>query len=257
MKKENSKKLYPKIQYIVVPIIILIIWGIAGMLGWIKGYTIPTLGKVFETAWLLTKSFVLIEHIIYSVLRVLVGFLIAAILGIVLGIFTALSKTFYTYSDCLIQILKPVPPIAWIPIAILWLGIGEPTKIFIIFIGAFFPVFANTVDGIRQIEGKYVEVAEVLEIPRMKFIKKVIILGSLPSIMTGLRVGLGSAWMCVVAAEMVAATRGIGYMLMDGRSLSRPDMVILGMFIVGIIGKLMNGWLLKLEKKKIYWQKND
>lgn len=256
MNHKRSKRIVEKVQYIIVPVIILIIWEIAGLLGWIKVYTIPRPLKIVETAFDLTKNLILIQHIVSSVIRVVAGFSIAAILALILGILTALSKKFYKYTDCFIQILKPIPPIAWIPLAILWLGIGESSKLFIICIGAFFPIFSNVVDGIKQIEGKFLEVAEILEIPRAKFIKKVIILGALPSIMTGLRVGLGSAWMCVVAAEMIAATRGIGYMLMDGRSLSRPDMVILGMLIIGFIGKLMNDWLLKLEKKKIYWIRN-
>lgn len=253
--REVKKYIIYKLQYILIPIIILLIWQVGSFLGIIKEYTISSPIKVLITTYQMIKSTVLLENILWSVFRVIIGFLLAAILGISFGILTARSKTFAKYTDCILQIIKPIPPIAWIPIAILWFGIGEFTKIFIIFLGAFFPIFSNVVDGIKQIDSKYIEVAEVLEIPKRKMILKVILLGALPSIMTGLRVGLGSAWMCVVAAEMIAATRGVGYMLMDGRSLSRPDIVILGMFVIGIIGKVMNDFLLKLEKRKIYWNR--
>ncbi len=121
--------------------------------------------------------------------------------------------------------------------------------------GAFFPIFINTVDGIKNIDAKYFELAQVYEVPKMKLIRKIVIPGALPQIMTGIRLGLGNAWVCVVAAEMIGATTGVGYMLADGRSLSRPDVVILGMLIVGIIGKIMDDLILRLRDKIIIWNK--
>ncbi|HEY8805579.1 MAG TPA: ABC transporter permease [Clostridium sp.] len=242
------------VKYYTLPILIIIIWEVAAIAGWITPYTMPAPHKIILTAWELIKDFSLIKDVGVSVIRVLGGFVIAAVLGIIIGVLSAISKDFELFTEFIMQVLKPIPPIAWIPIAILWFGIGETSKVFIIFVGAFFPIFVNVIDGIRQIEDKYVEVATIFEVPKLKFIKKVVIPGAMPSIMTGLRIGLGNAWICVVAAEMIAATQGIGYMLMDGRSLSQPDKVILGMLMVGIIGKAMDDALKKLEVKLIYWR---
>lgn len=161
---------------------------------------------------------------------------------------------FEKLTDFALQILKPIPPIAWIPLAILWFGIGEASKIYIIAIGAFFPVFVNTLGGIKNIDKKYLELASVYEVPRSRVIREVILPGALPFIMTGLRLGLAGAWICVVAAEMIAATKGVGYMLMDARSLARPDIVILGMLVIGLIGKLMDDAVRMLEKHMIMWK---
>ena len=118
---------------------------------------------------------------------------------------------------------------------------------------SFFPIFVNTVDGVKNIDTKYFELAKVYEIPKNKLINKIIVPGALPTIMTGIRLGLGNAWVCVVAAEMIGATSGVGFMLSDGRSMSRPDIVILGMLIVGIVGKIMDDLLKILRNKVITW----
>jgi sulfonate transport system permease protein len=128
-----------------------------------------------------------------------------------------------------IQVLRPIPPIAWIPLAILWFGIGESSKVFIIFLGAVFPIVINTLEGIRATDRRFVELARVLEVPRGRFVRQVILPGALPAIITGLRVGLGNAWVCVVAAELIAADKGVGFIIVDGRELSRTDVVIAGM----------------------------
>ena len=129
----------------------------------------------------------------------------------------------------MIQVLRPIPPIAWIPLAILWFGIRESSKVFIIFLGAVFPIVINTLEGIRATDRRFVELARVLEVPRGRFVRQVILPGALPAIITGLRVGLGNAWVCVVAAELIAADKGVGFIIVDGRELSRTDVVIAGM----------------------------
>ncbi|MBO7618704.1 MAG: ABC transporter permease, partial [Bacteroidales bacterium] len=147
----------------------------------------------------------------------------------------------------------PIPPIAWIPLAILWFGIGESSKLYIIFYGAFFPILLNTVDGIHNIDKRYLELGRVYEVDKKRLVWRVILPGALPSILTGIRVGLGNAWVCVVAAEMIAATKGIGYMLTNGRSLSRADDVILAMLLIGIVGKFMDDVLKFVSKKIMKW----
>jgi sulfonate transport system permease protein len=251
-KKFSSKILFLGL-YLALPIIILIIWKAADIAGFIKPYTMPAPEKVLKTAGDILKNGTLIGHILASFFRVIEGFGIALILALILGIGIGLSKKLEIFTDITVQILKPIPPIAWIPLAILWFGIGEVSKIFIIILGAFFPILLNVVDGIKNIDDKYLELGKVYEVPKIKFIRGVILPGALPSIMTGVRVGLGNAWVCVVAAEMIAATKGVGYMLTDGRNMSRPDLVILGMLIIGIVGKVMDDVLKSISTKITKW----
>jgi sulfonate transport system permease protein len=179
--------------------------------------------------------------------------MIAAVFGLIIGIAMGLSKKAERFFEVTVQILKPIPPIAWIPLAILWFGIGEQSKLFIIFLGAFFPILLNTISGIHNLDPRYLELAEVYEVDRRRKISKIILPGAMPEILTGIRIGLGNAWVCVVAAEMIAASRGIGYMLSNGRSMSRPDIVILGMLLIGIIGKIVDDLLKLIFSKLIEW----
>lgn len=239
--------------YLALPVIILTVWESADLAGLIHPYSMPAPKAIFQVIAEYMESGALWDNIIVSLVRVLEGFFLALIAALIVGINVAIFPKFEIFTDLVIQIVRPIPPIAWIPLAILWFGIGQGSKIFIIFLGAFFPVFINTVDGIKTIDSKYFELCEVYEVSKMDFIKKVVIPGALPSITTGIRLGLGNAWVCVVAAEMIGATSGVGYMLSNGRSLSRPDVVILGMLIVGIFGKIMDDILKKIREKIIVW----
>jgi sulfonate transport system permease protein len=242
------------IQFALLPLVILALWQFLFYLGYIKPITLPPPSQVATTFWELLKSGALERHIGISIVRVLEGFGIAALLGLGLGVAIGLSKTLDRMTDIVIQLIKPIPPIAWIPLAILWFGIGEESKVYIIFLGAFFPIIVNTIDGIRQTDQKLVELARILDVPRTTFIRQVVIPGALPAIMTGLRVGLMVAWMCVVAAELIAASSGIGYLIMDARQLSQPSVVLVGMITIGVIGKAMDSFIKRLEARLITWK---
>ncbi len=241
------------ILYMLLPVLILCVWEGADRLNLLHSYSMPSIKSIVETVAEYWENGKLLDNILISFLRVIQGFLVALASGLGFGVLVSVFPKFDTFTDLVIQILRPIPPIAWIPLAILWFGIGESSKIFIIFLGAFFPVFLNTVDGIKSVDSKYFELVEVYEVSKKDLIVKVIIPGALPSIMTGIRLGIGSAWVCVVAAEMIGATSGVGYMLANGRSLSRPDIVVLGMLIVGIFGKIMDDILKVLRDKVITW----
>ncbi|MDR2152097.1 MAG: ABC transporter permease [Helicobacteraceae bacterium] len=241
-------------QYLVLPILLVAIWKIADVVGWIQPYTMPPPEDVVMTGVEFVEDGTLWEHTKASVIRVSYGFAIALVLALTLGIVIGLSRTAERLTGAILQTVQPIPPIAWIPLAILWFGIGEGSKLYIIAIGAFFPILINTIEGIKNIDPKFLELAKVYETSRWRVIARVILPGALPFIMAGVRLGLSMAWICVVAAELIAAQAGIGYMLMDGRSLSRPDMVILGMLIIGVIGKALDDLLRKLAKKAIRWQ---
>jgi sulfonate transport system permease protein len=242
------------IQYLVLPATLLAIWQILFHAGFIRPVTLPPPTRLARTFLELVENGELFRHVEISVLRVLEGFALAALVGTVLGIGIGLSRKMDRLTDLILQLMKPIPPIAWIPMAILWFGIDEASKIFIIFMGAFFPILVNVTDGIRQTDRKYVEVARILSVRRGKFIRQVVIAGAFPSIMTGLRVGLGVAWICVVAAELIAASRGVGYMIMDARQLSQPDVVLVGMITIGVIGKLMDYTIKQAEHRLVTWK---
>lgn len=250
---ETNKTIGYWILYIFFPVLILCVWEGADLLHLLHSYSMPSLKSIISTIIEYWQNGKLVANILISFWRVLEGVLIALVFGLGSGILVSVFPRFNTFTDLVIQILRPIPPIAWIPLAILWFGIGESSKIFIIFLGAFFPIFLNTVDGIRSVDSKYFELVEVYEVSKKDLIFKLIIPGALPSIMTGIRLGIGSAWVCVVAAEMIGATSGVGYMLSDGRSLSRPDIVILGMLMIGVFGKIMDDLLKRLRDKVITW----
>jgi len=240
--------------YLSAPVIVLVVWQLLSSIGFIRPMILPSPTSVAEVCWDLLASGELGKHVLASALRVIEGFALAAASGLFLGVAIGLSRTFGRFAELPIQLTKPIPPIAWIPLAILWFGIGEWAKIYIIFIGAFFPILINTIDGIRQTDNRFVELARILEVPHWRFVRQVILPGALPQIMTGLRLGLNIAWMCVVAAELIAASSGVGFLIMDARQLSQTDIVLAGMLTMGILGKVTDDLLRALEKRLVSWR---
>ncbi len=253
MIKNIFKKTGYAAEYIALIVVIIAVWAIMGETGQLNTVILPTPGAIVETFVKLISKGTLLTNLWISVARVLQGYFIASVLGIVLGILFGLSKHLNRLTELLIQIIKPIPPIAWIPLVILWFGIGESGKIFLIFLGGFFTILINVMDGIRQTDVKLVEVSKSMETPFLKHVFKMVIPGAAPNIFTGLRTGLSSCWMCVVAAELVASTTGLGYMIMNARQYGQTGTVIVGMLAIGIIGKLMDSILKWIEKLVIRW----
>ena len=233
----------------ILPAVVLLVWQLLAVFDRVNPILLPAPLAIAGTALDMLTSGELAAHLQTSILRVLEGFVLAGVLALLLGGAMGLSQRVFSLLNLTLQLLRPIPPIAWIPLAILWFGIEEGSKVFIIALGAFFPIFTNVLGGIRQTEKNFVELAKVLEAPRTKFIRQVVIPGALPYVATGLRTGLGYAWMCVVAAELSAGMRGIGYMLTDARAMMQTDRVIVGMLAIGVIGKLMDSMLLLLERR--------
>ena len=241
------------LEYIIVPVLILVVWTILEKKGSLNTVIMPAPSKILSTFLSLVKSGQLWKNLSISLIRVLKGYAIAACLGIVLGILIGLFRHLNRLTDLLIQIIKPIPPIAWIPLVILWFGIGEEGKVFLIFLGGFFTILINVVDGIRQTDRKLIEVSRSMETPFLKHVFLLVIPHSAPNIFTGLRVGLSSCWMCVVAAELVSSTTGLGYMIMNARQFGQTDVVIVGMLTIGVLGKVMDSLLRVVEKAVIRW----
>ncbi len=251
---KQKRRLAVFIEYFGLLIILIAIWQILSDRGFINPLILPSPSGIVECFVELMKDGSLPKNLMISSKRVLTGYAVSAVLALVLGILIGLSPRFKQMTDLIIQILTPIPPISWIPLVILWFGIGESSKVFLIFIGGFFTILVNVVDGIRRIDVKLVELANAMVIPRMKYVFQIVIPYAAPNIFTGLRVGLGQSWMCVVAAELVASSTGLGYMIMYARQFGQTDVVIVGMLMIGVIGKMMDSILMAVEKKVIRWK---
>lgn len=253
MNSSASKKAIYAVEYIALIVTVAAVWCIMAGRGTLNEIIMPTPSKVADTVVSLISSGTLWTNLVISVVRVMKGYFIAVVLGVTLGILIGLSKHFERLTVLVIQIIKPIPPIAWIPLVILWFGIDESGKVFLIFLGSFFNILINVYDGIKQADEKYIEVSKSMETPFFKHIFQLIIPGAAPNIFTGLRIGLSSGWMCVVAAELVSSTTGLGYMIMNARQFGQTDVVIVGMLTIGIIGKVMDSLLRLIEKHAIKW----
>jgi NitT/TauT family transport system permease protein len=188
------------------------------------------------------------EHIFASLMRVGTGFALAACIAIPTGLWLGRVDGAYITLNPIFQILRPISPIAWIPLAILWFGVGNMSPIFLIFIAAVFPMIVQTSAGVHTIERRYLHAAENFGVSRARLFRRVIIPAVLPDIIIGMRIALGVAWLVVVAAEMIALRSGLGYLIMDSRNAgNRYDLVIAGMIIIGVIGLILDAVMRRLE----------
>jgi NitT/TauT family transport system permease protein len=188
------------------------------------------------------------QHIAASLFRVGSGFALAALIAIPLGLWMGWTRGAFQTLNPLIQMLRPISPIAWIPIAILWFGVSDASPTFLIFLSSFFPVVVATTSGVHLVERQYIRAARNFEVGGFRLFRQVIFPAALPQIITGMRVGLGVAWLVVVAAEMVAINSGLGYLIIDSRNAgTRYDLVVAGMVIIGVIGFLLDLAMRQLE----------
>jgi NitT/TauT family transport system permease protein len=212
----------------------------------------PTPWQVVTGAMELVRDGTLFEHIGASLFRVGTGFGLAVVVAVPLGLWMGWVKGAYVTLNPLFQILRPISPIAWIPIAILWFGVGNLSPIFLIFISSVFPMVVQTVAGVHTIEKRYLRAAANFGVSRATLFRQVVIPAALPQIIVGMRIGLGVAWLVVVAAEMIALRSGLGYLIIDSRNAgNRYDLVIAGMIIIGLIGLLLDGLMRLLEGLKV------
>jgi NitT/TauT family transport system permease protein len=208
----------------------------------------PTPLQVVTATLELAREGTLWDHIGASLLRVGVGFSLAVAVGVPLGLLMGWVRAAHTTLNPLVQILRPISPIAWIPLAILWFGVGDVSPIFLIFLSAVFPITVQTIAGVHTIERQYLRAAANFGVSRSRLFLQVVIPAVLPQIIIGMRVSLGVAWLVVVAAEMIALRSGLGYMIIDSRNAgNRYDLVVAGMVIIGITGLMLDGFMRRLE----------
>ncbi len=240
---------------LLVPALLLALLEAVVRVGWIPPYLMPAPSELFVTLLELAEG-PLWQHILASTLRVLLGFAIGASLALLLGSAVGISRRLEAYLDPTFQALRAVPGLAWVPLLLIWLGIDETSKVTLIAIGSFFPMYMNLVAGIRNVDRKLVELGELYRLPRLQQIRRIFVPAAQPYLFTGLRNGLSMAWLCVVAAELLAATEGIGYLLTDGRETSRPDLVLVAIVVLALMGKLSDSLLKALEHRALRWRDN-
>ncbi|WP_425106458.1 ABC transporter permease [Ancylobacter sp.] len=196
----------------------------------------------------------LVTHLAVSTARVLAGYALGVVLAVPIGALVGLNRRAESLLDPTFQALRAIPGLAWVPLLLLWLGIDEGPKVTLIAIGSFFPVYLGLIAGIRNVDRKLVEVGEMYGLGPVALVRRIFLPAALPSLFTGLRQGLSLAWMCLVAAELIAATQGIGYLLTDGREVSRPDIVIAAILMLALLGKLSDTLLKRLERRALHWR---
>jgi sulfonate transport system permease protein len=226
---------------------------LAVRLGWVAAHLLPPPSEIAHTLLALAGQG-LAGHVLVSTARVLAGFVAGAGLAIALGVWVGLSRRAEAVLDPSFQALRAIPSLAWVPLLLLWLGIDEGAKLALIAIGAFFPVYMGVASGLRDVDRKLVEVAEMADLKPIALARRVLLPAALPAVWTGLRNGLSLAWMFMVAAELIAATRGLGYLLTDGRETGRADIVLAAIVLLALMGKLTDSGMQVLENRWLSWR---
>jgi ABC-type nitrate/sulfonate/bicarbonate transport system permease component len=233
--------------------VILILWELGVRAGWINGNIVPAPSATLHALVELARAGYLWRDVGASVLRVTIGFSFAAFAAISLGLALGIWRNAAAYILPVIELIRPISVLAWIPLAILWFGLGDHSAWFIIFLGSFFPIFTNTYLGACSVAPIHIQVAQCFGAGRWLFLRRVMFPSALPYIIAGLRVGLGVGWTCVIAAELIAATSGLGYMIQLARTMIETENVMAGMIVIGVIGFIMNSGMLWLERRFIRW----
>ncbi|MGC7403697.1 aliphatic sulfonate ABC transporter permease SsuC [Pandoraea pneumonica] len=236
-----------------VPIVLVTVWQIAAEAGWLSTRVLPAPSAVVDAAWQLAVSGQIWRDIGVSTGRAVLGFVIGGGLGLLLGMLTGLSRVAETALDSSFQMLRNIPHLALIPLVILWFGIDEKAKLFLVSIGVFFPMYLNTYAGIRAVDGQLVEMARSYGLRGWALYRDVILPGALPSILVGVRFSLGLMWVTLIVAETISAQSGIGYLTMNAREFLQTDIVLVGILLYALLGKLADVLAKELEFRWLRW----
>lgn len=237
----------------IVPILLLIIWEVVVRMELVSTSLFPSPFSIIVKGWELLLSGELVTHISASLGRALAGMLIGGVIGFVLGIVNGLSDKSYTYLDSTIQMIRNVPHLALLPLVIVWLGIGEEAKIFLVVLGVLFPVYVNTFHGIRNVDPKLVEMGKMYNLKGWRLFKDILFPGALPSIFVGLRYALGVMWLTLIVAETIPTQVGIGYLATNAREFMQTDIIVLSIIIYALLGKLADMIAKIGEDRALQW----
>lgn len=259
--RKSGKTWHPAriVTPLIVPLLLLLAWDLAvrvtgtllipppkevGLMLWDFAF-----GGIYDDAFSETLSL----HLWKSVTRVYGGFFAAALIGIPLGLLIGRIKIIRDLLDPTLQLLRPVPVTAWLPLSMIFFGIGPNAAIFLVFLGAFYPIVFNTIFGVKSVDGRLFEAAQMLGCSGSSLFRQVVLPASIPSILNGLRLGHGFAWILIVVGEMTGVPEGLGAVIMDGRMLSRTDLVIAGMIVIGLTGYTTDRLLVLLNNRLLKW----
>jgi sulfonate transport system permease protein len=239
---------------LVVPALLLCAWQAESWAGLVRHNLLPPPAAVVSTVLDLARRGQLWGHIGITLLRVFFGFFIGTAAATACGALTGYSTLWRRLLDPTIQALRSIPSIAWVPLFILWLGIFEAAKVTLIAVGVFFPVYLNLMAGIEGVDRRLVEVGRVYRFSSWRLVRRILIPATLPAYITGLRSGLGLGWMFVVAAEIMGASQGIGFLLIDGEQTGRPALIIAAILLFAVLGKLTDLTLSLARRRALAWQ---
>ena len=238
------------------PVVLLVVWEALAQGGWLTPHILPAPSKVIKTAFKLTTAGSLLNDLGISLARAAAGFAIGGAVGFVLGTLVGFSRIAEAAIDRSVQMIRAIPFLAALPLVIVWLGVGEAQKIFLVALGVTFPIYINTTLGIRQVDPKLVELGRVQGLGTFELIRRIILPGALPSILTGVRYSLATAWLALVVAETIGAQSGIGFLAMDAREFLRTDVIVLTILIYALIGVAADGVARFLERRLLAWHPN-
>jgi sulfonate transport system permease protein len=241
------------VSRLLVPVVLLVAWFAATASGWLKPYQFASPAAVLNEVTDLVQRGELWADLGISLQRVLVGFACALVCALVLGTLVGASRVAERALDPTLQAVRSVPSLAWVPLLLLWLGIGETAKVTLVAIGAFFPIYIALVAGIRGVDRKLVEVAQSLGLHGIPLAIRVLVPATLPTLLVGMRIGLTQAWLFLVAAELLGANRGLGFLLTDGQQTSRTDEILVAILLFALCGKLSELALRALERRAVGW----
>jgi len=237
----------------ILPVALVVGWEIAADAGLIAARVLPAPSAVMRAFWTTWQNGALVQNVAVSAGRALQGLAIGGLLGFALGIANGLWRPAEVALDSSLQMLRNIPHLAIIPLVILWFGIGEEAKIFLVSIGVLFPLYINTYHGVRTIDPALIEMARVYRLGPLAMFWRVILPGALPSIFVGLRYGLGIMWLTLIVAETISASSGIGYMTMNAREFLQTDVVLLGIIIYALLGKFSDAITKLFERAALSW----
>jgi sulfonate transport system permease protein len=239
-----------------VPILLLGVWELLSRAGVIAPNVLPAPSSVGVTAWHLTQTGELPRHLWESLKRAAVGLALGGSVGLVLGVLTGFSRLFDALIDRNIQIIRAIPFLAILPLVMVWFGVGESGRYFLVALGTLFPIYLNTVLGIRQVDPKLLEMGRVVGLPKLQLVRTVVLPGALPSILLGVRLALTNAWLALVIAETVGAPAGIGFMATNAREFLQTDVIVLVIVLYALIGLTTDLIARALERRLLAWHPN-
>ena len=253
MPKEKVKTM----QGGLVPLAIFVLWLAGSTFGAWNRFLIPSPLDVLNACYHLLGSGELTRHVAVSLGRVAAGFTLAFLLAFPLAALLGMQRQYYGWVQPTLEFVRHIPPLAAIPMLILWFGIGEAPKLIVVLLATFFPIFLNTLHGVTQCDERWIEVGKSFRFSRWSIFRRIILPAALPSMLVGMRLGLGYSWRAIIGAELIAASSGIGYMILDAEQLSRPDVVVLGMLIIGIVGSFVDWLFFRLAKNYTPWKESE